>query len=163
MLPRLSPAYRLHKSEEYAYCPEPLPEPYLARRRKVGYDLYGLYRIERSDYAARKRAYIRNFEFFGAPVGLFFTMDRVLLHGSWLDMGMFMENVMVVARAHGLETCPQAAWCEYGPLVRSTLGIPPERILVSGMSLGFEDRTAPENTLKTERVPVPGFATFEGF
>jgi nitroreductase len=151
------------RKDEYPYSPEPIPEPYLARRRKVGYDLYKLYGIQRSDYAARKEAYLRNFEFFGAPVGLFFTMDRALLFGSWLDMGMFMQNVMIVARGHGLETCPQAAWCEYPDVIRPLLQIPQERILVSGMSLGFEERAAPVNALRTEREPLGGFATFEGF
>ncbi len=151
------------RHEEYPYAPDPLPEPYLARRRKVGYDLYALYRIEKSDYPARKSAFLRNFEFFGAPIGIFFTMDRALLYGSWIDMGMFMENVMIVARGHGLETCPQQAWCEYGEAVHEALQIPHERVLVSGMALGFEDRAAPENGLRTAREPVAGFARLEGF
>jgi len=151
------------RKDEYPYSPEPIPEPYLARRRKVGYDLYKLYGIERHDYPARKLAYLRNFEFFGAPVGLFFTMDRILLNGSWLDMGLFMQNVMVVARAYGLETCAQAAWCDYGDIVREQLGVPPGRLLVSGMALGHEDPSAPENTLRTEREPASAFATFAGF
>jgi nitroreductase len=100
------------RSAEYTYAPAPVMEPYLSRRRKVGYDLYKLYGIAHEDFAARKKAMLRNFEFFGAPVGLFFTMEKCLLHGSWLDCGMFMQNVMIVARAHGLETCPQQAWCE---------------------------------------------------
>ena len=95
-------AFAGERSEEYPYMPSPLPEPYLSRKRQVGYALYELYGIARDDYPARTQAMLRNFEFFGAPVGLFFTMDRDLLHGSWLDCGMFMQNVMLLARDHGL-------------------------------------------------------------
>ncbi|WP_083269478.1 nitroreductase [Bosea vaviloviae] len=148
------------RSDEYAYAPSPVMEPYLSRRRQVGYELYKLHGIERSDYANRKRVMLQNFEFFGAPVGLFFTMEKYLLHGSWLDCGMFMQNVMVLARAHGLETCPQQAWCEYGQVVHQQLGIPDTHILLSGMALGNSDPEAPENTLVSERVPVDQFAEF---
>ena len=149
--------------EEYPYAPQPLPEPYLSRRRKVGYDLYATRQIDRSDHAARRRAFLRNFEFFCAPVGLFFTIERLLLHGSWLDMGFFMQNVMILARGLGLETCPQQAWCEYGDTLHRVLRIPENRVIVAGMALGFEDRAAPENALRTDREPVGSFATFDGF
>ncbi len=148
------------RSEEYEYMPAKLREPYITRRRRIGYALYALYGVARDDYPARKRAMLRNFNFFGAPVGLFFSMDRDLLYGSWLDCGMFMQNVMILARAHGLETCPQQAWCEFGQVVHETLGIPDDRILISGMSLGHPDPDAPENTLVSEREPPEGFATF---
>ncbi len=146
--------------EEYPYAPDPWFEPYIARRRKVGFDLYALYGVARHDMKARFEAVLRNFTFFGAPVGLFFTMDRRLLFGSWLDCGMFMQNVMTAARAHGLETCAQAAWCSYGPAVRRALPIDPGHIILSGMALGYEDRQAIENTLRTEREPVDAFARF---
>jgi nitroreductase len=145
---------------EYEYFPEPTPEPYLARGRAVGYELYRLYGIERSDRAARARAMLRNFEFFGAPVGLFFSMERRLRYGSWLDLGMFMQNVMLAARAFGLETCPQQAWCEFGDTVHAALGIGAERVVASGMSLGVADPDAPENQLRSEREPLAGFVTF---
>ena len=144
---------------EYQYMPSKLREPYLSRKRKIGYTLYELYGIARDDYPARKQAMLRNFEFFGAPVGLFFTMDRDLLYGSWLDMGMFMQNVMILARAHGLESCPQQAWCEFGPTVHKVLEIPEEEIIISGMSLGYAAK-APENTLISERADVDEFAIF---
>jgi nitroreductase len=147
-------------SLEYAYLPESMKEPYLSRRRKVGYDLFVKYGIARDDYPARKVAMLRNYEFFGAPVGLFFTMDREMALGAWLDCGMFMQNVMVVARAYGLETCPQQAWCDYGPVVHRELGIPNEQLLLSGMALGYEDGTATENSLVTERVGVDEFTTW---
>jgi nitroreductase len=148
------------RSDEYAYIPSPLPEPYLSRRRQVGFELYRLYGIERTNHEARKQAMLRNFEFFGAPVGLFFVMDRFLLEGSWLDCGMFMQNVMVLAREFGLETCPQQAWCEYGGLVHEHLGISSDEIMLSGMALGYPDLDAPENTLVSDRLPVEGFTFF---
>lgn len=148
------------RSDEYPYAPAPLGEPYISRRRKVGYDLYKLYGIARDDFAGRKQAMLRNFEFFGAPVGLFFTIERNLLFGSWLDCGMFMQNVMILARAHGLETCPQQAWCEYGRVVHDQLGIPDTHVVVSGMALGHPDPDAPENTLISDRVSVDDFAVF---
>jgi nitroreductase len=147
-------------SLEYPYSPTPLPEPFLTRRRRVGYELYRLYGIDREDYARRKQAMLRNFEFFGAPVGLFFAMDRRLLHGSWIDCGMFMQNVMILAREHGLETCPQQAWCEFGAVVHEQLGIPDSQVLISGMALGYGDPTAPENTLVSERADLEEFVTF---
>lgn len=150
------------RGEEYAYTPHPWFEPYITRRRKVGYDLYALYGIKKEDMEARTAAALRNFEFFGAPVGLFFSMDKRLLYGSWLDVGMFMANVMAVARAHGLETCPQQAWCSYGPTVHRELSMPDDQVLISGMSMGYEDKSAPENKLVTVREPVDAFATFLG-
>lgn len=145
---------------EYPYYPTVMTEPYLSRRRKVGYALYALYGIERDDKVARKEAMLRNFDFFGAPAGLFFTMERKMSFGSWLDMGMFMQNVMTVARAFGLETCTQQAWCDYGPVVHRELGIPEEHILLSGMALGYADTDAPENSLVTERVSPQDFTRF---
>ncbi len=144
---------------EYEYMPSQLKEPYISRKRAVGYALYELYGIKRDDYPARKAAGLRNFEFFGAPVGLFFRMDRNLLYGSWLDVGMFMQNVMILARGKGLETCPQQAWCEFGHIVHKVLNIPDEEIIISGMSLGYAAK-APENTLVSERVLVDDFTTF---
>ena len=148
------------RCDEYPYAPAPVMEPYLSRRRKVGYDLYKLYGIARDDFAARKQAMLRNFEFFGAPVGLFFTMERRLLLGSWLDCGMFMQNVMILARAHGLETCAQQAWCEYGRIVHQQLDIPDTHIVLSGMALGHPDPDAPANTLISDRVSIDDFAVF---
>ena len=147
-------------SHEYAYLPEAMKEPYLSRRRKIGHDLYALYGVDRSDKAGRKRAMLRNFDFFGAPIGIFFTMDRDMALGSWLDMGMFMQNVMIVARSFGLETCPQQAWCDYGAVVHRELGIPTQHIVLSGMAIGHIDGQARENTLVSERVTPHEFTTY---
>ncbi len=146
-------------SLEYKYMPSKLKEPYISRKRAVGYALYELYGIKRDDYSARKAAMLRNFEFFGAPVGLFFRMDRELLYGSWLDVGMFMQNVMILAKGKGLETCPQQAWCEFGPIVHKVLNIPNDEIIISGMSMGYAAE-APENTLVSDRAPLDDFTTF---
>lgn len=147
------------RHKEYDYHPGKVWEPYLSRRRKIGFDLYARLGIERTDMEARKTAMLRNFDFFGAPVGLFFTMERDLLNGAWLDCGMFMQNVMVLARVHGLETCPQQIWCEVGQVARSVLGIADNHVLLSGMSLGYADPDAPENVQFSEREPAASFTT----
>jgi len=147
-------------SEEYPYYPTEWVSPYIDRRRKVGWDLYGLLGIGKTDKARMHAQHRRNYEFFGAPVGLMFTIDRILRQGSWLDYGMFIEGVMVAARAHGLDTCPQAAFTPFHRIVTEAIGAPASEQLVCGMSLGWADRSAIENTLVTEREPVAGFARF---
>lgn len=150
------------ESREYDYYPEKWVSPYLERRRKVGYDLYGLLGIGKSDRTGMERQWARNYEFFGAPVGLFFTIDRIMAQGSWLDYGMFLQNVMLAARARGLDTCPQAAFCNYPRIIAKHLEIPAERMLVCGMALGHADPSAIENTLQTEREPAANFTRFVG-
>ena len=146
--------------EEYAYYPKRWREPYLGRRRKLGWDYYTLMGIARGDRAATHRQHAKNYRFFGAPVGLFFTLDRDMEAGSWLDCGMFIEGVMIAARAYGLHTCPQAAFTPYHRIVRQHLAIPDAEILLCGMALGSIDETAPENALVTEREPASVFARF---
>jgi len=148
------------RCDEYVYIPAQLKEPYLSRRRQLGYELYRLYGIERTDFAARKEAALRNFRFFDAPIGLFFTMEKYLLLGSWLDCGMFMQNGMTLARAYGLETCPQQAWCEYGGIIHQQLNISDDDIILSGMALGYADPNAPENTLVSSRITDEEFASY---
>ena len=147
-------------SEEYPYYPTEWVSPYIDRRRKIGWDLYGLLGIGKTDKARMHAQHRRNYEFFGAPVGLMFTIDRILRQGSWLDYGMFIEGVMVAARAHGLDTCPQAAFTPFHRIVTDEIGAPANEQLVCGMSLGWADPDAIENTLVTEREPVSGFARF---
>lgn len=148
--------------EEYAYYPRTWREPYLTRRRKLGWDYYGLMGIGRGDRAATHAQHAKNFHFFGAPVGLFFTLDRDLERGSWLDAGMFIEGVMIAARTYGLHTCPQAAFTPFHRIVRRHLGYGEGEILLCGMALGAIDETARENALNTEREPVAVFARFVG-
>ena len=150
-------------TREYEYYPAKWVSPYLERRRKVGWDMYGLLGIGKGDFQRTHSQHGRNYRFFDAPVGLFFTIDRVLERGSWLDYGMFLQNVMIAARAHGLDTCPQAAFLEFHKVIEDCLGIPANEILVCGMSLGYADPDAVVNTLHTEREPVEGFASFRGF
>jgi len=145
---------------EYEYYPRTWREPYLARRRKVGWELYSLAGVARGDTAAGDAQRARNFAFFGAPVGLFFLIDRDLEQGSWLDTGMFIQNVMLAARAHGLETCPQAAFCDHHDVVRRELGLPADQALVCGMSLGHADPDAAVNRLVSERAPLADFVSF---
>ena len=148
--------------DEYKYYPDQFFEPYLTRRRKVGFDLYGVLGIGRRDVERMREQHDRNFVFFDAPVGMIFTIDRRLNKGSWIDYGMFLENIMIAARARGLHTCPQAAFAPYHKQIRPVLGIPDEEAVVCGMALGYEDASKPENTLKTERAPLEEWVRFAG-
>jgi nitroreductase len=156
------PVEREKHTEEYAYYPTEWKSPFIDRRRKVGWDLYGLLDIAKTDKARMHAQHARNYEFFGAPVGLMFTIDRVMRQGSWLDYGMFLQSVMVAARGRGLDTCPQAAFMQFHRIISEHIGAPANEQLVCGMSLGFADPSAVENTLVTEREPVSSFAHFLG-
>jgi nitroreductase len=150
---------RLH-SEEYAYYPREWVTPFIERRRKVGWDLYALLGLTRDDKAGMAAQHGRNYRFFDAPVGLIFTIDRVLAQGSWLDYGMFLQNIMVAARGRGLDTCPQAAFTQFHRIITDELGLPANEMVVCGMALGYADPAALANTLVTVREPVAGFARF---
>lgn len=154
------PVERARHTEEYAYYPTEWVSPYIDRRRKVGWDLYALLGIGKADKARMHAQHGRNYEFFGAPVGLIFTIDRVLQQGSWLDYGMFLQSFMVAARARGLDTCPQAAFTQYHRIIERHLALNEAQMVVCGMSLGYADPAAAENALVTEREPVAGFARF---
>ena len=145
---------------EYDYYPKNWIEPFLSRRRKVGFALYDLLGIGKGDKSEMQRQHGRNFTFFDAPVALFFTMNRILEQGSWLDCGMFIQNVMLAAKARGLDTCAQAAFCQYHQIITRHLNIPHDQQLVCGLSLGYEDRSKPENSLISERENVDVFTTF---
>jgi nitroreductase len=145
---------------EYDYYPTQWVSPYVDRRRKVGWDLYGLLGIAKGDRHRMHAQHGRNYTFFGAPVGMIFTIDRILRQGSWLDYGMFLQNVMTAARARGLDTCPQAAFIGFHRVIEEHLALPRSEMVVCGMSLGHADESAPENRLVTEREPVSSFARF---
>ncbi len=147
---------------EFKYYPAEFPDPYKARRRTVGWGLYGKLGIAKGEKERMFAQQGRNYVFFDAPVGLIFTIDRVLEIGSWLDYGMFIENIMVAARGHGLDTCPQVSFARYHKVLRDQLDIPDEQVVVCGMSVGYADPAAPENELVTEREPVDGFTRFLG-
>jgi nitroreductase len=154
------PAQLKQHTEEYAYYPTQWVSPYIDRRRKVGWDLYGLLKLTRDDKAGMHAQHGRNFAFFDAPVGLIFTIDRIMEKGSWLDYGMFLQNVMVAARGHGLDTCPQAAWTQFHKVIAEQLKFTESEMLVCGMALGYADHSKIENTLVTERADVAEFTQF---
>ena len=154
------PAERATHSEEYAYYPTEWQSPYIDRRRKVGWDLYTLLGIGRADKQRMHEQHRRNYDFFDAPVGLIFTIDRVMQQGSWLDYGMFLQNIMIAARARGLDTCPQAAFNQFHRIIVRQLQLPPDEMVVCGMSLGWADPSKIENTLIAEREPVAAFTRF---
>lgn len=148
--------------EEYVYYPPVWRDPYLSRRREVGKALYGLLGIPKGDEHGMAHQYARNYEFFGAPVGLFFTIERDHGQAAWLDLGMFLHALMMAAVAHGLGTCAQQAFARYHRVVRTHLAIPEAEIVVCGMSLGRPDPHEPANRLATRREPVAAFARFAG-
>ncbi len=151
------------KYEEYDYYPATWNDTHRDRRRGVGWSLYGLLGIEKGDRERTARQSRRNFNFFDAPVGIFVTVDAYLKRGSWFDAGLYMQTLMLAARGEGLHTCPQAAWITFqGPIFRH-LGIPDDQVLVSGLALGYEDTTAIENTLVSDREDVKNVAHFYGF
>lgn len=147
-------------AEEYPYYPREWASPYIDRRRKVGWDLYSLLGLTRDNKAGMAAQHARNYAFFDAPVGLIFTIDRIMEQGSWLDYGMFLQNIMVAARARGLDTCPQAAFTQYHRIIADQLALPEHEMVVCGMALGWADPAKIENTLLTEREPSSGFARF---
>jgi nitroreductase len=154
------PEQRAAHTEEYSYYPTEWRSPYLDRRRKVGWDLYALLGIGKADRLRMHEQHGRNYAFFDAPVGLIFTIERVMQQGSWLDYGMFLQNIMVAARARGLDTCPQAAFTQFHRVIANALQVPAQDMVVCGMALGYADTAAIENQLITEREPVSGFARF---
>jgi nitroreductase len=149
--------------QEVQYYPDEFFEPYLSRRRTVGWNLYGLLGISKGEAGRIKAQHRRNFQFFDAPVGLIFTIDRRLATGSWLDYGMFLENIMIAARGRGLDTCAQAAWAHFHRAIRPVLRVSEDETVVCGMALGYADPAAPENTLVTSREAVRSFIRFDGF
>ena len=156
----LDPELSRQHTEEYAYYPREWVSPFVDRRRKVGWDLYSLLGLTRDNKAGMAAQHARNFRFFDAPVGLIFTIDRVMEQGSWLDYGMFLQNIMVAARGRGLDTCPQAAFTQYHRIIAGQLQLPANETVVCGMALGWADSSKIENSLVTEREPLASFVHF---
>jgi nitroreductase len=148
---------------EYPVYPSPLGEPYRTRRFKNGEDLYATLGISRGERPARLRQYAHNYAGFGAPVMLFICIDRDMGAAQWADVGMFMQSIMLLAREHGLHTCPQESWSRWYREVAEAVSLPAARMLFSGIALGYGDESAPINRLRTERAPLAEFATFRGF
>lgn len=147
---------------EWNYYPVRWREPFVGRRRKIGWDMYGLLGVGKGDHEGTHQARLRNYEFFGAPIGMIFTLGEDLEIGSWLDFGIFIGTIMIAARARGLHTCPQAAFADFHAVIRSQLEIPANEMVICGMAVGRIDAGAPVNMLETERAPVADFTTFHG-
>jgi nitroreductase len=149
--------------EDERYYPEKWNDLHAQRRRTVGWDLYGLLGIKKGERDKTRVQHARNYRLFDAPVGLFFFTDTYLERGSWLDIGLLIETVMIAAREFGLHTCPQACWIPYAETVRRSVGAPEGQVLTCGMALGYEDTSAVENTLVSERESFDNFVTMKGF
>ena len=148
--------------EAYDYYPEKWVSPYIDRRRENGWSLYGLLGIGKADKDKMHLQHQRNYKFFDAPVGLMFTLDTVMGRGSLLDYGMFLQNIMLAARAHGLHTCPQAAWNGFANIILPHIGAGADEMLVCGMALGYADDSDIANTLRTPRETVASFTHWLG-
>ena len=157
---RANPALAADYKEAYDYYPEKWVSPFIDRRRENGWGLYGLLGIGKGDKDKMHAQQQRNFRFFDAPVGLMFTLDRIMGRGSLVDYGMFLQNLMVAARGQGLHTCPQAAWNGFAKIILPHIGAGPDEMLVCGMSLGYADEAALVNTFRTPRVPAGDFTTW---
>lgn len=151
------------EAPEYDVYPPNLWEPFRTRRFECGEDLYATIGIPREDKAARLRQLARNGELFGAPVGLFFSLDRKVGPPQWSDVGMFMQTVMLLATERGLATCAQEYWARYPQTLIESLGLPDDHMIFSGMALGYADETAPINTLRTRRDPFEVWGELRGF
>jgi nitroreductase len=152
-----------HDDAEYPIYPKEMWEPYRSRREEHGVQLYGALEIDRDDKAGRLAQYKRNFEFFGAPVGLFITIERKLGPGQWADLGSYIHTLMYLARGHGLDTCPQESWARLYRVVGEFLKIPPEHMLFCGLAIGYGDHTHPANSFRSPRASAAEFCTFLGF
>ena len=146
--------------EAYSYYPEKWFSPYIDRRRENGWSLYGLLGIEKGDKEKMFLQHQKNFRFFDAPIGLFFTIHKDLGTGSILDYGMFLQNIMISAQSHGLATCPQAAWNKFSKIILPIIGAGDDEMLVCGMAIGYPNKADKVNTFQTPRAKVAEFTTW---
>ena len=153
-------AQPMGEGTEYDIYPPRLHEPYRSRRYRCGEDLYASISVPPGDRHGRLRQYARNFQFFGAPVALFFSIDRRMGADQWADVGMFMQNIMLLARERGLDTCAQESWAAWHKTVGEFIGLPADRMLFCGMALGHRDETTPINTWRTDRSALDEFVKF---
>lgn len=159
MAPKIGVAPLGHATEYNVYPPS-LKDPYRSRRFKVGADLYEHIGIRYEDKAGRVRQFARNFDFFGAPVGMFFLLDRTMGPPQWSDLGMFIQTLMLLARERGFETCPQEAWASWHQEVTEFIGTAPHFMLFCGLAMGYGDYSAPINRLRSDRAAIEEFAVF---
>lgn len=160
---RLARTVEIDKPQEYDVYPKPLSEPYRDRRFKVGEEMYTLVGIAREDREARLRWFAHNYEFFGAPMGLFCSVHQQMGPPQWSDLGMFLQSVMLLLREEGLDSCPQEAWALYYRTIRDFLGLPPEHMLFMGMAIGYRKPDSAVNSLVASRAPLEEFVRFHGF
>ncbi len=161
--PRMASELPKGEGVEYQIFQRPMAERYRSRAFAVGELLYQAIGIPREDKPARYRQYARNYEFFGAPVALFLALDKSHGAAQWADIGGYLQTVALLARGHGLHTCPQQAWVSFHKAVRSFLAIPDNLMVYSGMALGYEDPAAPINGWRSPRAGLDDFASFDGF
>ncbi|MEM5431413.1 nitroreductase [Cupriavidus oxalaticus] len=150
------------EEREYNVYPPELVAPYRDRRFEVGEALYHYLGIPREDKARRLAQFASNFTFFGAPLALFCTVDRRMGPPQWSDLGMYLQTVMLLLREEGLDSCAQECWAMYPETIGSFLQLPAERMLFTGMAIGYEDPEAPANRLRAARAPLTEFAEFIG-
>lgn len=162
-LKRQVAANPMGEAPEYDVYPANLWDPLRTRRFECGEDLYATIGIPREDKPARLRQLARNGELFGAPVGLFFCLDRKVGPPQWADVGMMMQTVMLLAVERGLGTCAQEYWARYPQTVAKAVNLPDDHMLFSGMALGYADETAAINTLRTRRDPFEAWGELKGF
>lgn len=162
LLARFNGEVEFTPNPDYEYYPEEWREPYIARRRACGWGLYGVLGIKKGEREKSHRQHARNFAFFDAPVGLIFCIDESFRLGGWLDVGMFMQNIMVAARGQGLHTCPQAAFAGFAPVIREHLNVPEHESVICGMAIGYKDPSVPENQWRTDREPLEEFVQWHG-
>lgn len=148
------------EESDYRYYPPEFFDPFLSRRRKVGWDMYALLGIQRGEGEKMKRQHVRNYEFFDAPVGMILCVEKRMGNGQWIDCGIFLDQLMLLAREKGLHTCPQAAFSRYQHVVRRELGIPEDQTVICGLALGYADPDVVPNSLITERAPIQDFTTW---
>jgi nitroreductase len=157
---RANPDMAAEYREAYDYYPEKWVSPFIDRRRENGWSLYGLLGIAKGEKDKMHAQHQRNYRFFDAPVGLMFTLDRVMGRGSLVDYGMFLQTLMLAARGHGLHTCPQAAWNGFAKIILPHMGATDNEMLVCGMALGYADEAEVVNTFHTPRESVASFTTW---
>ena len=150
------------ETPEYDIYPKELVAPYRDYRFQIGEDMYARLGIPREDKAARMKWFARNYQFFGAPMALFCSIDRRMGPPQWSDCGMFLQSVMLLLREQGLDSCAQECWAVYPKTISAFIGIPPERMLFTGMSIGWRNPDHPINALRSDRAAVDDFTTFHG-
>jgi nitroreductase len=160
---RIQAANGPDESHERPVYPANLWDPYRTRRFKVGEDMYALLGISRSDRDARLARFARNYQLFGAPVGLFFVIDERMGYGQWAHLGMFMQSIALAALERGVSSCMQETWATLRHSLKSHFALQPHEMIYCGMALGYADETAPVNSLRSDRAPVEEFASLRGF